>query len=272
MQNSHLTKKLTINIFPFAKLEQPKQSYVFCVDGRKGPIKSHEGKNIKGAYPQMLGGSLNSVVVYYVLGEENSAPVYKEKGFIDTGVQVFNVLREKGFGLGLHGDNHAKEGKSSGCGFGDNLRKVIEHLRQNHTDEIWGVLESSGLVTEDDKTKWDKIIGRLNEIDVSNNIPEGHEIIGRLKKEKDVAYQVLQGGHGEKAAVVNYVDGTTLDTDKAQELPAFNLDMWRVQAEAEALGIDVRETELLVLGLYVATEIALVENKGKARLPILIKK
>lgn len=275
-ESSQLRKEITLDMFPFVKLENPITSHLFCVDGRKGlrTLKSKDGKitTLEEAYPQMLGGSLSSVVAYYVLGEKNSVPVRKEKGFIDIGTQVFNVLREKGFGLGLHGDKHAKEGHSSGCGFGDNLKKVIEHLRQNHTGEIWDILESSGLVTEANKEKWDKVIKRLKEINVNNDIPEGYKIIGRLRQEEGVAYQVLEGGHGERAAIINYVDETTLDTDRAQNPPAFNLDMWRVKAEAKALGIDVREAELLTLGLYIATEIALVEDKGKERLSILIKK
>lgn len=70
--------------------------------------------------------------------------------------------------------------------------------------------------------------------------------------------------------MVNLKEGTTLDVDKNQDHQVFNLDLWYVLEVAKKLGIDLEKAKLLSLGLYVATEMVLVEEKGKSRLSILV--
>jgi hypothetical protein len=83
--------------------------------------------------------------------------------------------------------------------------------------------------------------------------------------------QTLDGGHQETAAVVNLVPGSTLDVDRNQSHQAFNLDLWLVEEIGQKFGWDNNLTSALSLGLYVATEMVLVEAKGKPRLPILVR-
>ncbi|NOY89244.1 MAG: hypothetical protein GXO93_07650 [FCB group bacterium] len=265
-------EKTSIEEFPFKAVSTPKKSNPFCVDGRDGK-RYGEGQELTEVYPKMLGGSLNSVIVAGVLRtDESGKPLLATQNFIAVGKGVFGELRKAGFGLGLHTDKHSEHDKTkSGCGFADNLPIIINYLRETYADDIWTVLLEGGLGEDDDKGAWDEIISALKEVDLDNT-PQGKEIIAELKKEEGVAIQNLNGGHREKAAIVNFDVGISLDTDQNQDYPAFNLDMWRVKNEARVLGIDPREAELLTLGLYVATEIALVEDRGQTRLPIIVHK
>ena len=261
-----------MNKFKYIKLTEPRSSFPFCVDGRTGKrkINNHE---IKQPYPQMLGGSLNAVIVVGTLRtDDNGNPLLATQDFINLGQDVFRELKNAGFGLGLHTGGHAnKDKKTSDCGFADNLVKIINYLRNKHKEKIENILKSTSLILENDKERWKEIMDLLNKIDLEN-VPSGEKIIAILKRSPKVAFQKLEGNHHETTALINYQDKKTLDTDNSQQKPAFNLDMWRIDIEARTLGIDKRKAELLTLGLYVATEIALVEDKGKKRLPILINK
>ena len=272
----NLPTEMDVEDFPWVEVIYPKSSSPFCVDGREGKRKKPIGPNesmveIRAPYPQTLGGSLNSAVVAGILRKDkNGRPVLATQNFINVAKGVFGQLRHLGFGLGLHSGKHAKRGERSDCGFADNLHKIITYLREEHEEEIWNILTEKKLVSEDDRELWDYIIRLLKQVDL-DNIPDGDKIIEELKKEEGVAFQILEGDHQEVAATINYVEGTTLDTD-LQQTPAFNLDIYRVEEEAKALGIKAKLANILTLGLYVATEIALVEDKGKTRLPILVRK
>ena len=258
--------------FKYIKIGKPKLSSPFCVDGRPGQ-REINGQKIKAAYPQMLGGSLNSVIIAGVLKtDKNDQPLLVSKNFLTLGKEIFSQLRKASFGLGLHTGIHANPEKhTSDCGFADNLKKIIGYLRENHREEIWQILQTAQLIPNNDRGKWNRIIKKLKKINL-DKLPNGETIINKLKNEEGVAFQTLTGNHQEEAAIVNYKNRNTLDVDNSQEKPAFNLDMWRVTTETRALRIDPYDGEILTLGLYTATEIALVEDKGKRRLPFVIRK
>ncbi len=138
--------------------------------------------------------------------------------------------------------------------FSDKNRKIKEILSQlgvNFEEEVW-----------------QKIMNNLEKID-PQNIPTGDELI-KKGKENGAVVQVLDGQHQEIAAIVNLKNGKTLDVDNNQQHQAFNLDLWLVKEIREKFAWDEKLTDALSLGLYVATEMVLVEGKGKPRLPILI--
>ena len=67
-----------------------------------------------------------------------------------------------------------------------------------------------------------------------------------------------------------------MDVDNNQVHQAFNLDLWYLEKQMQALGYTGKKLEqakLLTLGLYLATEIKLVEQNPKKgyRLPLIIK-
>ncbi len=88
------------------------------------------------------------------------------------------------------------------------------------------------------------------------------------------ATETVAGEHAEQVAFVNLQPGTTLDTNQLnrQGQQAFNLDLWAAIEQAMALGVDSNFAIGASLILYMATEIMLVESKGKPALPVVVRK
>ncbi len=254
MSENHHSPEITIETFPFVEVD-PKKTPSFCIDGRGGAVK---GEKID-AYPQLLGGSLMPVVLEWLINRPND-------DLAEVLPQVFQKLRENGYQLGVHTSTHAHEGRSD-CGFADNLGDILETFK-NHFDEIQRIIGQVGINYSDEV--WGEIRARLNQINL-DNLPTGEQLVGQGESLGAVK-QVLDGEHQEVVAIVNLVPNTTLDTDNNQDHQAFNLDLWLVDEIAEKFGWQKDLTQALSLGLYVATEMVLVEGKGKPRLSILVKK
>lgn len=241
-----------IQQFPFVDVN-PFEKAPFCVDGRAGKVN----EAIYGPYPQMLGGSLMPVVLEWLINkpEGNLAQVLPE---------VFQRLQKEGYPLGVHTSTHACKGKSD-CGFADNLGKILETFRFRFED-IKEIIKGTGVDFKEEI--WQKIKRQLEKINLEA-LPSGESLINQAENQKAIK-QVLDGEHQEIAAIVNLKTGTTLDVDNNQQHQAFNLDLWLVKHLAEKFGWEENLVTALSLGLYVATEMVLVEDKGKTRLPILI--
>jgi hypothetical protein len=245
--------ELTLDQFPFVEVESLKKA-PFCVDGRAGKV----GESAYGVYPQMLGGSLMPVVLEWLMKKP-------QENLTNVLTDVFGRLKEFGYPLGVHTSTHANEEKSD-CGFADNLGNILKVFREN-SGEIRGILTEVDVNFED--SLWSRVEGILERIDLEK-LPKGKESIKKAE-ENGAILQTLDGGHQETAAVVNLVPGSTLDVDRNQSHQAFNLDLWLVEEIGQKFGWDNNLTSALSLGLYVATEMVLVEAKGKPRLPILVR-
>jgi hypothetical protein len=254
MVENHRSSEITIEIFPFVEV-YAKKIPPFCVDGRAGQV---DGKKI-GAYPQMLGGSLMPAVLEWMI----NCPNDDLKNVLP---KVFEGLKKAGYPLGVHTSTHAHEGKSD-CGFADNLGKILTTFK-NRFGEIKEIIDQVGVNFSDEV--WQQIKDRLQQID-SNRLPTGEQLVKQAEDLKAVK-QVLVGEHREVAAIVNLVSQTTLDTDNNQDHQSFNLDLWLIDEIADEFGWKKDLAQALSLGLYLATEMVLVEEKGKERLPILVKK
>jgi len=254
MSINHSSSKITIDIFPFVEINA-KKTPPFCVDGRAGTVN----EQAIGPYPQMLGGSLMPAVLEWVINQPN-------EDLKKVLPQVFQKLKEQGYPLGVHTSTHADIGKSD-CGFADNLGNILQTFKERF-EEIKEIINQVG-VSFFDKT-WQTIMEKLEKVDL-NNLPPGKELVNQAEGLGAVK-QVLDGEHQEVAAIVNLVSNTTLDTDNNQNHQAFNLDLWLVDEIAEIFKWDKVLTQALSLGLYVATEMVLVEGQGKPGLPILVKK
>ena len=235
----------------------------FCVDGRKGKRQTVFEKPIEGPYVQSLGGSLHPAVLNWILVK----PQYMFDQVVNT---TFNTLKiEKGYRIGLHTGHHADNQEKSDCGFADNLGKIIERLKSEEK-EIWEMLINADPSLTEDKNEWKVIIDKLSQVNTSD-LPNGHSLIYKNTTDHHADIQKLEGEHQEIAAVVNTKPNTTLDVDSNQKTQAFNLDLWWVLEQAKELGIEETKAKLLSLGLYVATEKVLVEDKRGIKLPIIIK-
>ena len=269
IETSPISPEVREKIFSrIVELSEPKEEPRFCVDGRTGPRKKSQETLSSKPYGQALGGDLNITSVEWLLnnGQEN---------YLDTITNTFSNLYSAGYKqLGVHYGGHAHE-NSSDCGFADNMVAIIKTLISK-PDEIWEIISSAVLEYPEiqlDKGRYLELItNHVQQADL-NKLPTGKNIIDKGASLPNVTVQELQKDHKEVAAVVNLKPNTTLDADNNQDdAQAFNLDLWLVQQQAQDLDMNVENVTLLTLGLYVATEMILVENKRGVRLPVLINK
>lgn len=239
----------------YVEVANPKSLSQFCVDGRKS--------SKPGLYLQALGGSYHLVTLNWLL-TGGKASEYK-----DIQQETLSILKRKGYRLGVHKGHHAHDDKSD-CGFADNNGKIIKTLGEK-ADEIWELITKAEPALADESAIWNEIKDLTNRAEIGQ-IPSGGDLINQAADGFQADLQTLEGDHQEIAAVVNLRENTTLDVEKNQETQAFNLDLWQVMNQARDLGLEEKKSQLLSLGLYVATEIVLVEGKGKPRLPIIVRK
>lgn len=228
-----------------------------CVDGRPDP-KSPQG-------PQMLGGSLHPLVINAIISNSEFNVSAVENGL--------KKLKDAGFAIGAHWGSHRHEGKSD-CGFADRLKDIIQTAKDG-TDEILkrlrDIYTSNDIDPESLRTSYEHI----SSYDINNIRIIGKELVD-LTIKNQAAFEELQGDHQEQAAFVNLKPDTTLDTQaiNRQGKQAFNLDLWAAIEQLQSLaqsqdGDLMRDLSLI---LYMATEMVLVEQKGKLTLPIILNK
>jgi len=229
-----------------------------CVDGRHG---SCQPQSVSPIYPQVLGGSLLAGVIW-------SMQNHSDKLQTDM-VSAIQHLSDKGFPAGVHRGSHRSE-TASDCGFADNLGKILGRLSED-ADEIRDLIESSAPSVMD-RAIWSVVISDAATLS-SKVSSHGEKIISDVAEKCHAQMQTLEGDHAEVAAIVNLIPDTTLDTGSL--VPAgrqvFNPDLWYLLEQTKALEIDSSYSTLAALGLYLATEMVLVEDKKNYRLPVVIR-
>ena len=248
----------------FVEVPHAKSLPEFCVDGRKGPRTDSTGAVIEGPYMQALGGSFHLSALNWILG--GGTVPYTQ--VID---ETFGALKEKGYRVSAHTGHHGDGQTKSDCGFDDNFSKIVTVL-SDHAEDIWKTVTSAAPALSAERAVWDDVVKLVKQTASHlDTVPTGHEMVVNMARGKHGAdLQELEGDHKEVAAVVNLKRNTTLDVDKNQDTQAFNLDLWHVLDQAESLGMDVSKAKLLSLGLYVATERVLVEDKRGYAVPIIV--
>lgn len=236
----------------------------WCVDGRPDFSK------IKG--PQMLGGSLHPVLLWLI---ENRRELNA-----DSLTEGLALLKSKGFGIGVHRDEHAAHADSaenkSGCGFADKTPLILKTALEKQ-ESI-----SSAIVKVYDNNKdrmgemaisqiLENAYGQLANYDPEKIKDGGEKLIAQAEKD-GCQVIIMAGDHRESVAFVNLQENSTLDTNlvNQQNNQGFNLDLWMVIKQAKALGVNEDFAIGASLILYVATEIVLVEMNGKPGLPVMV--
>jgi len=242
----------------FIEVANPKALPQFCVDGRRPKYRNYREEHKP--YLQSLGGSYHLAVLSWLMDGG-------QREFSQVADVTFTSLRKKGYQIGVHTSTHAHEEKSN-CGFVDNLGKIITRLAEN-SEEIWGILCDADVNMVSNRPIWDEMVGLVKQAK-TGTIPAGQGLIDMAKNKHQARIQTLEGEHQEMVAVINLKPNTTLDVAANQSSQAFNLDLWWVGQQVRSLGLDEQKSLLLSLGLYVATEMVLVEDKGRDRLPIII--
>ncbi len=231
---------------------------VRCVDGRNA-TESPQG-------PQLLGGSLHPLVLDAIV---NNADF--DNSFVTNGL---TKLKQAGIVNGVHWGPH-RHGEASDCGFGDRLIDILQTAKDNGeeiTRRLEGIYSENGINTDSLRRAYELI----SNYDIGRIKITGKKLI-ELSMENGAVAETLEGDHGEQAAFVNIKPHTTLDTmevNKQQGTQAFNLDLWSAVGQSSILAGNTEAETLrnLSLILYMATEMVLVEQKGKPTLPVALHK
>lgn len=231
----------------------------FCVDGRDGDVAWATKPANEHLYVQALGGSMLIAVIRFLQAGTSYSDILHD---------TINELQAHNFGCGVHRGSHC-DGQKSDCGFADNLQLIINRLATQH-NTIRQSIESAAPGVINDEV-WDQIVSDAHDVS-TKDIDGGERLIASCENDK-ANVQTLQGEHAEIAAIVNLTHGTTFNTGKlaAQDMQAFNLDLWYVLEQSKLFGLEDTYTTLAALGLYVATEMVLVEDKKQVRLPIIVR-
>lgn len=247
MENGAIEKKIPVTDFVFV----PSSKNLNCVDGRS----PQEGD---GNYAQLLGGLIGPVALKYFLTDNN-------EGFIDLIEPVKDILHNQGFTGQVHTDMCSSV--DCGCGFAANLKTIAETLVRNQ-EKYFNAIKSLGLDLHDKKL-WETIVKKVYQRE--GNIPEGMEMIeGAVSA--GVEKTTLTGDHDEKLAIVNTVPDTTLLKGEQGQQQAFSLDLWMIDKIAPSMQLDPALAKMLMLGLYLATEKVLVQDKGKIGLAVELRR
>lgn len=223
-----------------------------CIDGRITlGWKSSAGHPFLGA--KVAGGTAHAALAHRIVDVGN---LRSDLLFEDDIKYVVNKYKQIGIGFGGHLDDHAK-GWNTGCGAVDNINKILEKVQLPEPQEQVRLLTKTILGDSyDGQHVVNEIIGRMLYLDAlkprympkENNDPKGEflykqTIAGILKEEsvdKHEPVPQLTGTHSEVAVVMNFVPGTTFDTDKFSadnndEIQVFGWDIWEMYEEAERL-------------------------------------
>lgn len=254
----------------FEPISTSKNIAAWCVDGREGDSKE------KGR--QMLGGSLHPLVL--------SSVYHQLKLDSDFTKNSLAKLKDNGYATGVHRGSHKNsERKICDCGFCDKLKTILEKINSNreviksrivavymaNKDKIDAAV-SQFFSPEEIVFLLDQAFEKFEQYDIKEKIEKtGEDLLSEVESLDTNVVNVL-GDHAEAVAYVNLKPNTTLDTNKLNRnsQQAFNLDLWAVIEEAKILGVDPKFSILASLILYVATEMVLVEDKGKPALKVLI--
>lgn len=251
-----------INAAQFLELKITGYEAPWCVDGR--PDNDSE----KG--PQILGGSLHPVVLAAVWFNEEL-----DRNFLSS---AFSTLRDNGYGIGVHCGSH-RHGENSDCGFADNLPAVFQKVsdkRQTIMERLLDVYSENAdaLGIDDDETfanMLENAFDLLTNYDTENFQLTGETLIKTAEAE-GAAVVNLEGDHQEQVAFVNMKPDVTFDTNQSNTngCQAFNLDLPVAVEQAATLGVDDNFAIAASLILYQATEMVLVEDKGKRALQVAL--
>ncbi len=250
---------------PFVEVSVTGKEAAWCVDGR--PDHSKE----PGA--QMLGGSLLPILLHsiYTGGEFDE----------DVIVAKLGELSDAGFATGAHRGSHKHtEGGTCDCGFADKLPTILRKAKDER-DEIAsrlnGFYDAHRTVIGEFSQPFPQILDasfdRLEQFPHEDLPITGEPLIAKVE-EHGASIGEMEGDHAEEAAFVNLKPGTTFDTNASNQSgrQAFNLDLWATMEQAHALDVDPEFAAGSALILYMATEMVLVEDKGKPALPVALHK
>lgn len=225
-----------------------------CIDGRilvgwkpnSKASKRHLG-------PKVAGGTVHAALAHRIVDTEN----LRENLLFEEDLKyVIERFKDIGIGSGGHIDDH-QTGYNTGCGAVDNINLILDRLqRPEHQEQLRGLSKLILGEAYDAKNLINEVIGRMLYLDAlkptympkKDNDPTGEflykktvmKIIKAQASQAQETVPALTGTHNEVAVILNFVPGTTFDTDhfsydNNNQIQVFGWDVWHMYEEARRL-------------------------------------
>lgn len=222
-----------------------------CIDGRltkNWAISSGQPR----LGPKVAGGTAHAALAHRIVNVED---ITEDLRFEADIRQVIKTYKRIGIGFGGHIDDH-QSGLNTGCGAVDNINLILERLQLPEPQEQLRGLTRLILGAAYDESIANEVIGRMLYLDAvkPRYMPKEHDdpngeflykrsIIKTIREQATAAEEpvpALTGSHHEVGVVLNFVAGTTLDTDRFSYdnqnlLQLFGWDIWEMYEEAKRL-------------------------------------
>lgn len=225
-----------------------------CIDGRiTAGWSSDKAMQARPLGPKIAGGTVHAALAHRVVDTDNM----RENLLFEEDIRyVIQRFKEIGIGSGGHIDDN-QMGWNTGCGAVDNINLILDRLqRPEHQEQLRGLARLILGEAYDSKGIVNEVIGRILYLDAlkprympkENNDPKGEflykkTVVKVMRDEANRTQEVvpsLTGPHHEVAVVLNFIAGTTFDTDlfshdHNNEIQVFDWDVWHMDEEARRL-------------------------------------
>jgi hypothetical protein len=223
-----------------------------CIDGR---IRAgwNESMSQQTLGPKIAGGTAHAALAHRIVDADHMQGKLLFEEDIRSVIKRFKAI---GIGFGGHIDDN-QTGSNTGCGAVDNINLILNRLqRPEHQEQLRGLAELILGEAYDGREIVNEVIGRMLYLDAlkptympkENDDPKGEylykktivETIRNEASQTQESVPALTGPHNEIALILNFVPGTTIDTDRFSsdnnnELQIFGWDIWQMQGEAKRL-------------------------------------
>lgn len=246
-----------------ANSEVPDDSIDHCYDGR-----SNKNGNTLGA--KAAGGTTTISAGLALRGKRNPG----EKASQHTH-RVGDELRARGKKVGGHiaTEVHGDHDVECGCGAADKEDSALVYIAA-YRDNLKAFLNNLGIEISDELSEEIGLQAQAL-VDEQYALREGRNVVNAIREVGgDASIEELEHGHKEVAAVLNLVDGTTLDKDKLRALvgddvQVFGVDVWAIKKNAYELEADPAEAhKLFVAMLYYNLGVAAVLCNASLRVVV----
>ena len=218
-----------------------------CIDERlRRLLQAIEGSTMA---PNAAGGTMSLTIADMLTGGKITGTTGT---LLEHHERMIAYLVGNGLIVGGHTDehDHSSDGMS-GCGACDHLSLILA-LMLEKLDDLCGLITYLAGIPISDAVRE----GIRSELQRLPEIARGHELLGALRAlpEGQVLIEEMLGNHDALAAVINCIEGTTLDREalnQALSLRAFNIDAWAFEPSARLLyGDDERQIALAVIVMW----------------------
>lgn len=211
-----------------------------CIDGRD----TRDGLMPK---PDSAGGTLSLTVADDLTTKRFAGDGNSTKHAYEN---TLRFVADAGYEVGGHTDDHAS-GEGSGCGANDKLAPIYEFIGREG-DMLRSLAGQLGINASDQS--FNQIVANARE---RSQFSSGREMLEALSRYGDSSVDHLVGTHKEVVAVINSVNGTTLDRvalkqEFGEDYEAFNVDAWTFEETAELTSDNEEEkqSKMLALAFY----------------------